>query len=361
MTSGRSVVVRWMVLVVIVGATAWWAGRATLDRPEVPAAPDEPVLYTVLAGAVGQSQSFTASAHWPETAVATNAAPGVVTSVDLAGGAIVQSGQRLYSVNLRPVVVAAGEIPSFRDLAVGARGADVQQLETFLVGQVEFTGTVDAEFTSRTAAAVRAWQTALGIAPDGLVRRGDIVFVPSLPARITLGTDFRVGAEIGPGTGTVALLGDAPRFSITLSTDQQDLVPLSASVEIEHPDGVWTAVIDSVTDTAEGELEFQLSAPDGAAICGADCGDVPVGAPTLFRAQVIVVPETSGPEVPVAALRSHPDGSVSVVAADGSEIPITILATGDARAIVDGLEVGAEIRLFADEPATDVSEPTPSP
>ncbi len=87
-----------------------------------------------------------------------------MTSVAVsAGDEVSAGGQVLYAVNLRPVVVAAGETPAFRSLGRGASGgADVAQLQGLLAGLGFFDGDADGEFGWATESAVRDWQESLG-------------------------------------------------------------------------------------------------------------------------------------------------------------------------------------------------------
>jgi peptidoglycan hydrolase-like protein with peptidoglycan-binding domain len=336
----------------LAAVAAWWAATATLERPKVPTASPEPVLYEVQDGTLSSAQSFTAQAEWEVQPVASNAADGIVTGLALRPGERVRSGDELYEVNLRPVIAAEGSKPAFRDLKVGAVGADVLQLERFLDRAVEFNGTIDTEFTDVTADAVRQWQERTGVEADGVVRRGDIVFIDSLPARALLSPELRVGAQVGYGTGNVSLLAAAPQYEIPLGADQQDLVPLIAPVEVEHRNGTWDAEIAEVVDNEVGELLLVLEAPDGGPVCATRCEIVPVGKTSYYEADVIVVPETSGPEVPAAALRTKPGGAVFVRDARGKQVRVEVLAAADGRAIVDGLAVGDMVRLF-NQPTSD--------
>ncbi len=349
---GRRVVVGllWLLTLLLAALAGWWAATATLERPTVPTAAPEPVLYEVVRGTVSSAQSFPAQAEWEVEPVAANAADGIVTGLALRPGERIAAGDELYEVNLRPVIAAEGRKPAFRDLRVGAVGADVLQLERFLDRRVELAGTVDTEFTDATAAAVREWQEQVGVESDGVVRRGDLVFIDSLPARGLLSPELRMGAQVGYGTGNVALLSAAPQFTIPLGSDQQDLVPLSAPVEVEHRNGIWAAEIAQVVDNNVGELQLILQAPDGGPACGKRCELVPVAKISYYEAEVIVIPETSGPEVPAAALRTDPGGSAFVRDAEGDKVPVEVVAAADGRAVVDGLAVGDAVRLFNSGP-----------
>ncbi len=93
-------------------------------------------------------------------------------------GAVIHPGERLFEVDDEPVVLMDGTTPAWRTLQAGDEGADVLQLERNLAALGHDPGTVDDDFTSATAAAVRAWQEEWGMAESGRVALGDVVFLP---------------------------------------------------------------------------------------------------------------------------------------------------------------------------------------
>lgn len=131
-TRRRGTVLTALVGSLVVGFGGGWAVRTMLaPAPEVLAAPG----YTLVAaeqGTVGRSLGLNVTAEWSPERVVSNHAAGTVTSVELASGAEVEPSQPVYTVDLRPVVAAEGDVPAFRDLASGAEGADVVQLQELL-------------------------------------------------------------------------------------------------------------------------------------------------------------------------------------------------------------------------------------
>lgn len=349
-------VLGWVVAFILGLASAWWAADATLSRPEVTPGTTSPVLYTVRVGTVERVMSFTAKATWTSTPAAANSASGTVTSVEAQPGDVLKAGDVLYTVDLRPVVAAEGNVPSFRDLSVGATGADVAQLERFLTTRVGFFETADEEFTALTAAAVEAWQTRLGVHATGVVLRGDLLFLPRLPRRVTLSEEIRVGAQVNSGTGAVESLSKFPRFTITLGADQSELVPLDGNVRVKRSGDTWRGTIASANQTETGQLELELAGRNGRALCASACAQLPVGRPTLMRAELIAVPPTSGSTVPTAALRTTADGTTVVVGADGDAIPVRVLAEANGQAVVSGVDQGEQIQLYGEAAGSD-SEP----
>lgn len=343
----------WVVAFGLGLGSAWWATDATLSRPEVAEGTASPVVFTVRNGTVERVMSFTAKAAWAATRAVSNSASGTVTSLSTRPGHAVGAGDVLYTVDLRPVVAAEGSVPSFRNLSEGATGADVAQLEEFLSKTVGFSGTVDQEFTELTAAAVESWQAQLGVEATGVVRRGDLLFLPQLPGRVTLSEEIRVGAQVDSGIGAVETLSKFPRFTVTLGPDQSDLVPLDGNVRVHHGGATWRGTIASATQTEVGQLQLELAGKNGRALCHPSCAQLPVSRPTLLRAELITVPPTTGPVVPAAALQTTPEGTTVVVGVDGDEIPVKVLAEANGQAVVSGVDPGDEIQLYGGPAASD--------
>lgn len=328
-------------------ALGWWAASAALRPPSPDTVEPAATTYRVVEGEVERSLTYTARGEWPERATVRNGASGTITSVMLKAGAALRAGTTVYAVNERPVVVAEGDIPAYRDLALGNRGGDVRQLQRFLISQGHEVSDPAGLFGSSTAWAVRAWQTSIGHGIDGIVRLGDVVFLPDLPARVIPTEALATGRAVSPGDEVLTLLAPEPNFSITLAEEQADLVPLKADVVIDHEGGSWQARIDSATPTSEGEMRLDLVGRGGAAPCAARCArEVPADTGEFFRAHVVVVPRTTGPVVPAAALRVLPDGKIQAFPVDGEPVTVTVKASDGGQFVVDGLEVGTEVQLF---------------
>lgn len=332
-------------------AAGWWAASVALEPPDDPLGEPVPVEFTVSDGVVGRSLRFASVASWQFRDLARNAASGVVTSVGVAPGDEVAAGDVLYSVDLRPVVVAAGGTPMFRDLGLNSDGPDVAQVQELLASLGFYAGEVDGDFGSAVRSAVRDWQDSLGLEDDGVVRVGDVVFVSSLPARVVLADDVTVGAPLVGGEVVVRELVGDPEFVIRLSPEQRSLVPLSADVFVTFDGGVWSGrIVEAVEDELRGELLLVLEGSVGGSVCGSDCAAVvPLVGETSFSTEIVVVPETEGPVVPVAGVVTNPDGSASVRMAGGEMAEVTIVAVADGLAVVEGVSAGDVILLPVEE------------
>lgn len=269
----RLIAIGAFVALLAVAATAgFWAGRVALAPPDDPLADQaEPVTYEVVEQTIGQSLQFAAVAEWETRPLARGWASGLVTSIEFAAGDAVGIGDVLFTVNLRPTIIAVGEVPAFRDLKVGDRGADVAQLKAMLVELGLLEVAPDGVFDEAMLAAVSAWQESLGVADDGIVRHGDVVYAPELPVRVVATEALAVGAQLGGGEVVVNGLAPAPSVRIPLTPEQRNLVPLSGAVHITHSDGVWEAAIARAVETTdEGfeQLNLILEAPGGGPVCG---------------------------------------------------------------------------------------------
>ena len=170
----------------VLGGVGVWSISIVLRPAKVPLDETTFTYVTVEPGEVGSSISLNTVAAWSPEQAGTNQAAGVVTDVAISAGDDVTQGAVLYSVNLRPVVVAQGLVPAFRSITQNTRGADVAQLQKMLAETGFYTGSADGEIGAKTISAIQAWQESLGTLPTGVVELGDIMFVPSLPARVTL-------------------------------------------------------------------------------------------------------------------------------------------------------------------------------
>lgn len=317
------------VLLVAVAAAGFWAGRVALVPPVNPLSSSGPLTYTVAEGQVGKSLSFVVQATWKLTPVGRNGGAGVVTSMPLGVGDLVSAGDVLYTVNLRPAVIGEGPVPSFRDLSSGMTGPDVAQVQEMLVTLGLLDEGNDGVFDSATEMAVKAWQESLGEAADGVVRVGDVVFVPSLPVRVAFSDVLTLGARLSGGEQVVLAVAADPTFVIPLSVEQRSLVPLAAEVKVKYPEGVWDAQVVQATESPEtNQLSLVLTGADGGAVCSEECAIwVSVTQRTDFQAQVVVIPDTTGPVVPVSAISTDAANQPYVTLTNGTHLPVAVVAS----------------------------------
>ena len=272
----------------------------------------------------------------------------------------------IYTVDLRPVVAAAGDVPPFRDLTLGARGADVAQLQRFLAVIGHDTGQADGVFDTAVKTAVRAWQHDMGVEQTGVVLRGDIMYLPQLPARITPAAGLEVGREVSGTYPVVSLLPDAPVFAIALGEAQAGLIHPGTAVDLAYAGHAWTAIVSDVRGTA-GSFQAELAGAGGGSVCGADCSAIPLPASTtngsggqgaetsqsggvLIPSVIHVIPQESGVSVPAAAVVTTADGRTGVTLADGTFREVKLGTTASGLIVVDGVADGEPVRVPGQEP-----------
>ena len=129
-------------------------------------------------------------------------------------GTILGSGDSIARVSDSPVVLFEGGLPMYRTLREGVEGQDVLQLEQALVSlgyDPDGTVTIDEAFTSSTEDMVERWQEAVGLDETGRVSVGDIVFAP-VPVQVVshqavVGTTVNSSTAVIKATGGTLLSG----------------------------------------------------------------------------------------------------------------------------------------------------------
>lgn len=157
---------------------------------------------------------------------------GTVTWLPQDGAAIVR-GAVIAKVDQKPTVLLYGSIPMYRSLSSGDTGDDVRQLEENLAA-LGYTGfDVDNTFNWSTVAAVKAWQSDLGLEKTGVVDQSLVFFaadaaqVSSLPGKVG-------GSAGGP---LVTLAGMSRTASVNLDKSESTYAVVGAAVTITAPGG----------------------------------------------------------------------------------------------------------------------------
>jgi len=336
------------VLAILVGVALGAAGFAVFSPGRDIDSTSDFVLATVEEGEVASTITLNTVAAWDAVPRGVNRGAGVVTSIAVADGTEAVVGSVLYSLDLRPVVVARGSVPSFRDLSNGATGQDVVQLQEFLAHLELYSDSSDGRFGPRTATAVKAWQRQLGVAADGIVRAGDLIYLPALPIRVVLDREVLVvGGSLSGGETVLSGLSDEPTFTIPISDAQVLLLDPGTRVEIAAGDAHdWTAIVDEITTNAEGETFAHLVPADGDSICAPDCGVLSPSEETLLTSQVIVVEPVVGLRLPTAAVQTRADQSTFVTDAEGEEHDVVVVASARGMSVVEGVAAGLSVRVL---------------
>lgn len=279
-------------------------------------------------------------------AQATSTPTEMITSL-LAAGTAVQSGDVLYSVEGRPVVALTGSVPAWRDLASGIDdGADVAQLEAALTALGYSDGgkpTVDEAWDSRTTAAVKAWQTGLGLDATGEVPLGYVVFVPADTTVTAVNTG--VGAKVADGDAVLRLATPSQQVVASVPAELRPVVAPGLSVEVSGVAATVTRL--GSTTGSDGTVGVVAYITPSGPIAAADGSSVSARFTVTDAAGVLLVP--------VDAVTSRIDGSYAVLAVDdtgrsGTWVPIEIhgVADGKVAATGDGLHDGLVVALPGD-------------
>lgn len=341
------------ILVLAAGVLVGWAGTKVLTPTTDVLDATQYTYVDVSTGEVGSSVRLNTAVVWTPVPVGTNLAQGVVTSVDVQPGDEVAQGKTLYTVNLRPVTIAEGETPSFRSMGLGASGKDVEQLQQLLGDVGLLKGGKDGEYGPATEKAVNAWHKSRGMPETGIVEAGDLIFVPSLPTRISLDTaQVARGLNLIGGEQIVNGLPASPAFQIPITETQVSMFPVGTRAEIAAPDGasIWVGIVaDQTVNADDGTIELVLNGENGGSICGDSCGAVPVSGRSLLSTNVVTVETAAGLVVPSAALRSEADGRVSVTDDNGTVHEVTVAATAKGMSVIEGVREGTKVRIPADD------------
>lgn len=334
-------------LVAVTMAAGWWAGRATLAPTATGDAAAAPtVTVGVVEATVGRSIRVGVTLRQPSEPAATNTLAGMVTWVHPGGPH--QVGETLFVVAGLPVRVVEGGVPFHRDLGLGVSGDDVRQLQVALRALGYLDAEPDGTFGPVTARAVSSWQDDLGLRRTGTVTLGEVLAVPELPAALIVGSQIRRGALVGGGEPAVSARTGEQDFALVLSSDQAAQITSRVPIWVAFEDLSWEARVREATVDEAGNTVMSLGGESGGPVCGQDCARLPTDEVVSLLADAVIVPEVTGPAVPVAAVRTSTAGAAYVVLSDGTERDVTVRGSGQGLAVVDGLAVGDVVVVPSD-------------
>lgn len=331
-----------LLLVVAVGA-GWWAGRSTLaPSASGPSEYGSELAVAVRQASVGQSLALSVTVTQPFRPVSSALLPGVITETPDLG--TVSSGDILYRVDNVPVRAVTGDTPFYRKLTTGVRGPDVTEVQTTLIDLGYLSGKASGTFDEATVSAARRWQAELGQQPSGTIALGELVALPELPAVVRRGESVILGASLAGGEPTVLARTGNATFQLIVSAQQAELIPGDATVSMRWEQSTWKAVISDVTNEVDSSrVVMNLASPNGGLPCGTECDQLPSDEKISLRSTVEIVPQTTGPAVPAAAVHTAADGSSYVRMSDGTQQSVTIKASANGLVVVDGLTDGDQV------------------
>jgi biotin carboxyl carrier protein len=318
--------VRWGLAGALVasGVGAWlWASDTSTETPSATAGPG--ATASVERGTISAIESWDGALERGTPFTVKSSAGGTVTRL-ADQGAAVGRGDVLFRVDEEPVTLLSGVVPMYRDLQSGASGADVAQIEANLaeLGHAGFT--VDDDYTSSTADAVRAWQQSIGATPTGAVRRGDVIFAPAGGQVDTLRSE--VGDVVAPGAPVLDITGADQVVNLEVDVDDLDRFAVDTEVTVLVPGS------DERTGTVSRTTVVE-AAPDPMAEGGAATESV---------VQVEIALGENGPEPLVGA-------SVEVVVAVDERTDVLLVPVNALLALAEG---GYALEVVADDGATSL-------
>lgn len=260
--------------------------------------------------------------------------PGTVTALP-DEGEVVRRGESLFEVDATPVPLIYGSVPAWRDLAPGAEGTDVKQLEKNL-WELGYRGfDVDQDYTDATAAAVAEWQEDLGVEETGNVRTSDVVVQP---AAVRIGSlSAGLGDQAGNGGPVLSVTDTVPSVTVTLDPADRRMAEVGAAVEVTLPDGTGAAgkVTDASTKVSEesGDGGGEGEATTTLEVVAVLTEKKGRQAAAAYDAAAVDVTFTAGERkdvltVPVAALVALAEGGFGVEVVDGSATEYVPVETG---------------------------------
>jgi peptidoglycan hydrolase-like protein with peptidoglycan-binding domain len=259
-------------------------------------------------------------------------------------GTTVRRGEQLLRADEQPLVLLYGALPMFRDLAEGAKGTDVRQLERNLSALGYRGFTVDDDFSAATTAAVKRWQKELQLPETGTVERWRVVYAPG-PVRIAQQL-VRLGAS---ATGDVlSYTGSTRIVAITANPDETAWAVKGAKVTVTLPggatvDGQVSGAVPADTEQPSGDQAspgagggttlVTVAVANQKALGKFDAGTVDVRYTAKERKAVLTVP--------VAALLALAEGGYGLEVVDPATrasriVPATAGMFADGRVEVSG-------------------------
>ena len=301
--SGRRLAITATAVLVLAGA-----GTAVAERNKLLSvgggSPDDGTVTdnnspTALASVTRQDltaqQQVSGTLGYPGSYQVVNRAQGTITALP-AVGRVISQGQTLYQVNGAPVVLLYGAMPLYRDLSSGDTGQDVRELNTALAAIGYHTSATSDTFSSRTAAAIRALQGAMGVTKDGVLHQTQVVLLPGA-IRVT-----SVPATLGGPAGGTILQASGTNRQVTVQVDatQQANIRVGDQVTITLPGNKTTpgavSTVGSVATTPAGQaggsptVEVDITPTDPAATGTLDQAPVQVSITTASAPGALVVP-----------------------------------------------------------------------
>jgi len=141
-----------------------------------------------------------------------------ISRLDVTAGKTISNREQLAEIDGEPLFALAGHVPAWRDITPGESGPDVAELQKALASLGYYDhGDTPGFFGTATQDAVSLYYERLGYTPPatGGVPMADVIFLPSLPAKV-IAVNGAKGQQPGQpflelaARGSLALTGELP-------------------------------------------------------------------------------------------------------------------------------------------------------
>jgi peptidoglycan hydrolase-like protein with peptidoglycan-binding domain len=254
----------------------------------------------------------------------------------------------VYRADDKPVVLLYGPMPMYRPLTVDLTGPDVRQLERNLwaLGYRGFT--VDDKYTARTAAAVKTWQTRLGVPVTGTVEPTAVAIAPGA---IRVG-ELKVHVGDAVGGAVLSYTGTTRIVTVDLDVKYQQLVKRGATVTVALPGGETVkgiiARISPVATVTEGRDGSDTKSTIAVVVTVADQRALGTYDTAPVYLELVAEQRKDVLTVPVSALLALAEGGHGVEVVEHGRSRIVRVETGMFSAGKveirgEGLDVGTKV------------------
>jgi peptidoglycan hydrolase-like protein with peptidoglycan-binding domain len=343
-----------LAVAVLAGAGWWAAGHPGLDTSTTPATPAAPVATAqVQRQDLSGQTKVDGTLGYAGTAAVQSPLSGRITWLPKVGR-VIRRGSTLLAVDNTPVQLFYGNLPAWRDLAVGVDdGPDIRQLEHNLVAlgyDPDHQITVDNHFTWATKAAVKRWQKARGLDQTGTFTTAmPAVFLP-WPVRVNT-LSGSVGGQAAPGGPVYTVTSDRHQVTVDLDVSQQSYVKAGDRVQVTLPNGRKVkgriSEVGRVAETQGSGQEQTTTIPVTVTL------DNPKAGGRLDQAPVEVYVTTQTRKgvlaVPVSALLALKEGGYAVETVDAAgqhhlvAVRLGIFSEGLVEVAGAGLRAGTKV------------------
>jgi len=288
----------------------------------------------------------------PAATAATNgdedtAEPRQITMVPNVGAALA-TGDVAYEIETDPVITIVGDTPIDRSLSLASSdGPDIATLEQALVDQGYDAGgevEVDETFDAATEEALMAWEDDLGLSGDGIATPHEFVVLPT--NSVVTSIDIERGDRIVPGDIVFTVGVSTRTLTATVDIDDEDLITVGDSVEVDVGDQTLTGTIIEMIDVAANPADSASVDTLRIEIVLDETVDPGPEPSIAVDVRIVETLASDATLVPASALVSVGDGTYAVEVVSGNDTSFVAVEPGafaDGMVQVDGIEAGTAV------------------